>query len=109
MSKHAARARSDSTRSSLYDEITTKIIAELEAGRVILTRAGDRVRQRLTLAAVSPNRNPAPRPEVPEPIAAKTRVRKSIESGSAIQTGLRPIAYRVAMRAVFGSMILPRS
>src|SRR6202795_2530609 len=34
MSKHAARARSDSSRPSLYDEITTKIIAELEAGRV---------------------------------------------------------------------------
>ena len=34
MSKHAARARSDFSRSSLYDEITTKIIAELEAGRV---------------------------------------------------------------------------
>src|SRR5271155_2724899 len=34
MSRHAARARSGSDRTSLYDEITTKIIAELEAGRV---------------------------------------------------------------------------
>src|SRR5580700_5771589 len=34
MSRHAARARSGSGRTSLYDEITTKIIAELEAGRV---------------------------------------------------------------------------
>ena len=34
MSRHAARARSGSSRTSLYDEITTKIIAELEAGRV---------------------------------------------------------------------------
>jgi antirestriction protein ArdC len=34
MSRHAARARSGSDRTSLYDEITTKIIGELEAGRV---------------------------------------------------------------------------
>jgi len=34
MSKDAARARSGANRTSLYDEITTKIIAELEAGRV---------------------------------------------------------------------------
>ena len=34
MSRHAARARSGSDRTSLYDEITDKIIAELEAGRV---------------------------------------------------------------------------
>jgi antirestriction protein ArdC len=34
MSKHSARARSGSDRASLYDEITAKIIAELEAGRV---------------------------------------------------------------------------
>src|ERR1700691_5563554 len=34
MSKHAAPARSGSDRTSLYDEITTKIITELEAGRV---------------------------------------------------------------------------
>ena len=34
MSRHAARARSGSDRTSLYDEITTKIISELEAGRV---------------------------------------------------------------------------
>ena len=34
MSRHAARARSGSDRTSLYDEITTKIITELEAGRV---------------------------------------------------------------------------
>jgi antirestriction protein ArdC len=34
MSKDAARARSGASRTSLYDEITTKIIAELEAGRV---------------------------------------------------------------------------
>jgi len=34
MSRHAARARSGSGRTSLYDEITTKIVAELEAGRV---------------------------------------------------------------------------
>jgi antirestriction protein ArdC len=34
MSRHAAAARSGSNRASLYDEITDKIIAELEAGRV---------------------------------------------------------------------------
>ena len=34
MSRHTARARSGHDRTSLYDEITTKIIAELEAGRV---------------------------------------------------------------------------
>jgi antirestriction protein ArdC len=34
MSKHTARARSGSDRTSFYDEITTKIIDELEAGRV---------------------------------------------------------------------------
>jgi antirestriction protein ArdC len=34
MSRHAAHARSGSDRMSLYDEITTKIITELEAGRV---------------------------------------------------------------------------
>jgi antirestriction protein ArdC len=34
MSTHTARARSGSDRASLYDEITDKIIAELEAGRV---------------------------------------------------------------------------
>ena len=34
MSRDAARARSSSDRTSLYDEITSKIIAELEAGRV---------------------------------------------------------------------------
>src|SRR5690242_601205 len=34
MSRDAARARSGASRASLYDEITDKIIAELEAGRV---------------------------------------------------------------------------
>jgi antirestriction protein ArdC len=34
MSKHAAQARTGQDRASLYDEITGKIIAELEAGRV---------------------------------------------------------------------------
>ena len=34
MSKHAVRARAGHDRASLYDEITDKIIAELEAGRV---------------------------------------------------------------------------
>jgi antirestriction protein ArdC len=34
LSRDAARARSGASRTSLYDEITTKIIAELEAGRV---------------------------------------------------------------------------
>ena len=34
MSRHAAAARSSSNRASLYDEITDRIIAELEAGRV---------------------------------------------------------------------------
>jgi antirestriction protein ArdC len=34
MSKYTTRARSGSDRTSLYDEITTKIITELEAGRV---------------------------------------------------------------------------
>ncbi|MBU6464267.1 MAG: DUF1738 domain-containing protein [Bradyrhizobium sp.] len=34
MSKHAVRARAGHDRTNLYDEITDKIIAELEAGRV---------------------------------------------------------------------------
>ncbi|MBV8577101.1 MAG: DUF1738 domain-containing protein, partial [Acetobacteraceae bacterium] len=34
MSRHADRARAGENRTSLYDEITDKIIAELEAGRV---------------------------------------------------------------------------
>ena len=34
MSRHTAHARSGSDRTSLYDEITSKIIGELEAGRV---------------------------------------------------------------------------
>ena len=34
MSRHALRARAGESRASLYDEITNKIIAELEAGRV---------------------------------------------------------------------------
>jgi antirestriction protein ArdC len=34
MSRHAARARTGQDRPSLYQEITDKIIAELEAGRV---------------------------------------------------------------------------
>ena len=34
MSRYAARTRAGQDRSSLYDEITDKIIAELEAGRV---------------------------------------------------------------------------
>ena len=34
MSRDAARARSGASRTSVYDKITTKIIAELEAGRV---------------------------------------------------------------------------
>jgi antirestriction protein ArdC len=34
MSRHASRARAGESRASLYDEITDKIIAELEAGRV---------------------------------------------------------------------------
>jgi antirestriction protein ArdC len=34
MSQYAARARAGQNRSSLYDEITDKIIAELDAGRV---------------------------------------------------------------------------
>jgi antirestriction protein ArdC len=34
MSKHSERARAGASRANLYDEITDKIIAELEAGRV---------------------------------------------------------------------------
>ena len=34
MSRHHLRARTGEDRTSLYDEITNKIIAELEAGRV---------------------------------------------------------------------------
>ena len=34
MSRHAARTRSGSSRTSLYDEITANIIAEFEADRV---------------------------------------------------------------------------
>ena len=34
MSRHYLRARTGEDRTSLYDEITNKIIAELEAGRM---------------------------------------------------------------------------
>ncbi|MGY4596985.1 antirestriction protein ArdC [Bradyrhizobium sp. GM22.5] len=34
MSRHYLRARTGEDRASLYDDITNKIIAELEAGRV---------------------------------------------------------------------------
>ena len=34
MSRHTARARSGNDRTGLYQEITDKIIAELEAGRI---------------------------------------------------------------------------
>ena len=34
MSKHAVHARTGESRANLYDEITDKIIADLEAGRV---------------------------------------------------------------------------
>jgi antirestriction protein ArdC len=34
MSKHTSRFRSGNDRASLYTEITDKIIAELEAGRI---------------------------------------------------------------------------
>jgi antirestriction protein ArdC len=34
MSRHAVQARAGESRASLYDEITDKIVAELEAGRV---------------------------------------------------------------------------
>jgi antirestriction protein ArdC len=34
MSRHTARARTGQDRTGLYQEITDKIIAELEAGRV---------------------------------------------------------------------------
>ena len=34
MSNHTARARAGQDRATLYDEITDRIIAELEAGRV---------------------------------------------------------------------------
>ena len=34
MSKQSDRARAGSDRASLYDEITGRIIAELEAGRI---------------------------------------------------------------------------
>jgi antirestriction protein ArdC len=34
MSKHVVRERTHENRANLYDEITDKIIAELEAGRV---------------------------------------------------------------------------
>jgi antirestriction protein ArdC len=34
MSNHSARARAGQDRATLYDEVTDKIIAELETGRV---------------------------------------------------------------------------
>lgn len=36
MSRHVVRARAGESRANLYDEITDKIITELEAGRVPL-------------------------------------------------------------------------
>ena len=50
MSRSIARARAGRDRTSLYQEITDKIIAELEAGRVRLGPAvGDRAKASLTM------------------------------------------------------------
>jgi hypothetical protein len=46
MSKHAVRARAGQDRASLYNEITDKIIAELEAARVPWVQPWARLRQR---------------------------------------------------------------
>jgi antirestriction protein ArdC len=48
MSKHAVRARAGQDRASLHDEITDKIIAELEAARVPWVQPWARLRQRPT-------------------------------------------------------------
>jgi len=41
MSRHTARVRAGNDRASLYTEITDKIIAELEAGRIPWVQPGD--------------------------------------------------------------------
>jgi ParB family transcriptional regulator, chromosome partitioning protein len=54
MSRDAARARSGASRTSLYDEITTKIIAELEAGRVPWVQPWGTTAAKSPLAQVAP-------------------------------------------------------
>ena len=45
MSRHTPRVRAGNDRASLYTEITDKIIAELEAGRIAAPVSGSRVRR----------------------------------------------------------------
>jgi hypothetical protein len=49
-----------------------------------------RRRQRLTLAALTPNRSPASRCEAPASTAARTRTRRSSDSAFDMSAGLRP-------------------
>ena len=44
MSRHTAHARTARDRTGLYEEITDKIIAELEAGRIPGSSPGERRR-----------------------------------------------------------------
>lgn len=62
MTRDGARARSGASRTSLYDEITTKIIAKLEAGRVPRVQPGARRRQRRRSPC---RRTPAPADSIP--------------------------------------------
>ena len=50
MSKRIERARASESRATLYDEITNKIIAELEAGRVPWVRPGGTAAAKAPLA-----------------------------------------------------------
>jgi len=60
MSEYTSRARSGGARTSLYDEITDKIMRELEAGRVPWVQPWGTARAKAPLAI--PKKTPAAGP-----------------------------------------------
>jgi antirestriction protein ArdC len=80
MSRNTANARAGSDRASLYDEITNKIITELEAGRVPWVQPWG---PRRPPPACPPNpRQPMRRIGKPEDIARVVLFLASDQSGS---------------------------
>jgi len=57
MSRHTACARTGSARTSVYDEITTKIITELEAGRAPWVQPWGTAEAKTPLAWISTEAN----------------------------------------------------